>query len=89
MLLSIFTLILSILTIVTGSGDCGPGNPPHGRPDTTITISLSDMQRMFTGAMQPFDAYMSGALKIDGDTGGAMKLDSLVRSIASITQLPT
>lgn len=68
-----------------GDGDCGPGEPPVGQPDTTITISIGDMQRMFTGTLQPFDAYMSGELQIAGDTSGAMKLDGLVKSIASIS----
>lgn len=78
---------MKILLFFAGNGDCGPGEPPLGKADTTITISLADMQRMFTGALQPFDAYMSGALKVDGDTGGAMKLDSLVKSIAAMTQM--
>lgn len=71
-----------------GTGDCGSGNPPVGEPDTTITISLSNMQNMFTGALQPFNAYMSGDLQISGDIGGAMKLDQLVKSIASIASAP-
>lgn len=71
-----------------GEGDCGPGEPPVGEADTVITVTLADMQLMFTGALQPFNAYMSGALSISGDISGAMKLDQLVSSIASISSLP-
>ncbi|XP_067937412.1 stomatin-like protein 1 isoform X2 [Watersipora subatra] len=68
-----------------GDGDCGSGEPPAGPADTCITVSLADMQRMFTGSLAPFNAYMSGVLQISGDISGAMKLDELVKSIASVS----
>ena len=79
------TSVVPLSVTILGEGDCGPGEPPVGTADTVITISLADMQRMFTGSLQPFDAYMSGALKISGDMSGAMRLDGLVKSIASVS----
>lgn len=68
-----------------GNGDCGIGEPPSGVVDTAVTVTLANMQLMFTGDLQPFDAYMSGDLKVSGDLSGAMKLDSLVRTLSAGT----
>lgn len=40
---------------------------------------------MFTGTLQPFNAYMSGQLTVEGDISGAMKLDQLVKQLSALT----
>ncbi len=43
----------------------------------TVTISESDFQKLVAGQLNPMGAVMSGKIKIDGDMGVAMKLQSL------------
>lgn len=45
--------------------------------DCTITMATDDFQAMLTGDLNPMMAFMSGKIKIDGDMGVAMKLQSL------------
>jgi len=45
--------------------------------DCTIGISLEDFNLLVQGKLNPMSAMMSGKLKIDGDMGVAMKLQSL------------
>jgi len=46
--------------------------------DCTIKISQEDFQALITGNLNPMMAMMSGKIKIDGDMGVAMKLQSLI-----------
>jgi len=45
--------------------------------DVTITTSGETFDRIRSGKQNPLLAYMSGKLKVDGDTGAAMKLQKL------------
>ncbi|MFC0184118.1 Putative sterol carrier protein [Pseudarcicella hirudinis] len=45
--------------------------------DCTIKVSLKDLQGLMTGDLNPMTAMMFGKLKISGDMGVAMKLQSL------------
>lgn len=45
--------------------------------DCTIKISQDDFTRLVNGDLNPMGAVMSGKIKIDGDMGVAMKLQSL------------
>ena len=45
--------------------------------DCTVNISKDDFKALMNGALNPMTAMMSGKLKIDGDMGVAMKLQSI------------
>ena len=45
-----------------------------GEADCTISVSEGTFQRLVSGDLNPMTAYMTGKLKIKGDTGAAMKL---------------
>jgi len=48
-------------------------------PNVTISMSASDFVDMATGKLDGTMAFMSGKLKLKGDMGLAMKLQSLLR----------
>ena len=48
-----------------------------GDADATLKMDADDLARMMTGDLSPMTAFMFGKLKISGDMGVAMKLQSL------------
>ncbi len=46
--------------------------------DCTISTSLSDLQKIISGDLNPMSAVMFGKIKIKGDMSVAMKLQSLM-----------
>lgn len=61
-----------------GAGSAGEG--PVDNPTTTISMSAGDFVDLSTGRLDPTMAFMSGKLKIQGDYGAAMKLQTLMNS---------
>lgn len=61
-----------------GSGAAGAGSLCR-EPDVTLSMSDNDLLAMFQGKLQPFAAYSSGRLKIQGDIMTAMKLEELIK----------
>lgn len=47
--------------------------------DCTIKMSLGDLVDMVGGKLDGMTAFMTGKLKIEGDMGVAMKLQSILR----------
>jgi len=45
--------------------------------DTTIKVSWDDFQSLASGALDGMTAFMTGKLKIDGDMGNAMQMQSI------------
>ena len=45
--------------------------------DTTIKVSWDDFQSLATGALDGMTAFMTGKLKVEGDMGNAMQLQSI------------
>ncbi|MGB1121804.1 MAG: SCP2 sterol-binding domain-containing protein [Saprospiraceae bacterium] len=45
--------------------------------DCTISMTSEDFQAMLSGNLNPMMAFMGGKIKIDGDMGVAMQLQSL------------
>ena len=48
-----------------------------GEAETTLRLSLANMQRMMVGDLEPTLAYMTGKLKVEGKMGVALKLTSM------------
>ncbi len=46
--------------------------------DCTVGVSLEDLTAMMAGDLAPTTAFMSGKLRVEGDMGVAMKLQSLM-----------
>lgn len=45
--------------------------------DCTVSVSLSDFNQLMSGDLNPMTAFMFGKIKVSGDMGVAMKLQSL------------
>ncbi|XP_041359777.1 hydroxysteroid dehydrogenase-like protein 2 [Gigantopelta aegis] len=65
------------INLKTGSGSVGKGEP-QDKADVTVTLKCDNFQKMFAGKLNPTTAFMSGKLKIKGDTGLALKLDKIM-----------
>jgi putative sterol carrier protein len=48
-------------------------------PDLTLLAEANDCVRIFTGQMDPTAAFMSGKLKIKGNMGLALKLQTIFK----------
>ena len=46
--------------------------------DCTVGLSIGDLEAMLAGDLAPTTAFMAGKLKVEGDMGVAMKLQSLM-----------
>jgi putative sterol carrier protein len=62
---------------IDGTGTANEVSQNNGDADCTIRISQEDFKRLIKGDLNPMGAVMSGKIKIDGDMGVAMKLQSL------------
>ena len=62
----------------------GNANPPSvsnddKAADCTLKMDLSDLADLLGGKLDGMTAFMTGKLKIEGDMGVAMKLQSILR----------
>ena len=62
----------------------GNANPPNvsnddNAADCTIKMDFSDFADLIGGKLDGMSAFMTGKLKIEGDMGVAMKLQSILR----------
>lgn len=78
-------LIFPYLLSMTGQGFLGQGPDPAGDPAATLSLTFDDLQAMLLGELKPFQAYMSGRLKVSGDTAAALKLEELGNRLKSMT----
>jgi putative sterol carrier protein len=60
-----------------GAGQAGSGTVEN--PNITITMAANDFVDLTTGKLDGTMAFMSGKIKIKGDMGLAMKLQSVLR----------
>ena len=65
------------IVLKDGKGEAGPGAPEN--PNITITMASTDFVDLAMGKLDGTMAFMSGKLKIKGDMGLAMKLQSVLR----------
>jgi acyl-CoA dehydrogenase len=61
-----------------GTGDSNTVSTEDKDADCTIKIEQSDFESILRGDMDPMSAFMSGKIKVEGDMGVAMKLQSLL-----------
>jgi putative sterol carrier protein len=65
------------IALKDGTADVGEGTPEN--PNITITMKGEDFVDLATGKLDGTMAFMSGKIKIKGDMGLAMKLQSVLR----------
>ena len=65
------------IKIENGSASSGTGEVEN--PNLTLIADSGDFVKIFTGGLDPTAAFMSGKLKIKGDMGLAMRMQSMFR----------
>ncbi|HWW10089.1 MAG TPA: SCP2 sterol-binding domain-containing protein [Candidatus Acidoferrales bacterium] len=65
------------IALKDGTADVGQGAPEN--PNITITMKSEDFVDLALGKLDGTMAFMSGKIKIKGDMGLAMKLQSVLR----------
>lgn len=63
---------------IDGSGESNVVTNEDKEADCTISTSMETMLKLKSGDLNPMMAVMSGKIKIKGDMGLAMKLQSLI-----------
>jgi len=63
---------------IDGSGEKNEVSGEDKDADCTITTSVDILEQLKDGSLNPMMAVMSGKVKISGDMGLAMKLQSLL-----------
>jgi putative sterol carrier protein len=58
-------------------GIAGKASNEDGTADATISVDFEDFKKMAQGALDPTMAFMQGKLRVAGDMGVAMKLQTL------------
>jgi acyl-CoA dehydrogenase len=62
---------------IDGSGASNMVSESNATAACTVKVSKSDFQQLIKGELNPMTAVMTGKIRIDGDMGVAMKLQSL------------
>ena len=68
-----------VVVLIDGTGDTNVVSSEDKEADTTISTSLETMEKLAKGELNPMMAVMGGKVKISGDMGLAMKLQSLLK----------
>ncbi len=63
---------------IDGTGDKNVVSSEDKEAACTLTMSPENFQKLVTGDLNPMMAVMSGKVKISGDMGLAMKIQSLL-----------
>jgi len=63
---------------IDGTGETNEVSTEDNEADCTIITSVEVLEKLKNGDLNPMMAVMSGKIKIKGDMGLAMKLQSLV-----------
>lgn len=64
--------------MIDGTGDSNEVTLDDGEADCTISASSETIKGLRTGDINPMMAVMTGKIKIKGDMGLAMKMQSLI-----------
>ena len=65
------------VVLLDGTGDSNVVSTEDGEADCTLSVSAEDLVSLMKGDLNPMSAVMTGKVKISGDMGVAMKLQSL------------
>ena len=65
--------------LIDGTGDKNIVSQDNGDADCTISTDADTFIQLKSGTLNPMMAVMSGKVKIQGDMGLAMKLQSLIQ----------
>ena len=71
-------IIDDTVVFVDGTGDKNLVSDSNEEADCTISTSANSLKDMQSGDLNPMTAVMSGKVKISGDMGLAMKVQSLM-----------
>ncbi len=66
------------IVFIDGTGDSNVVSQDNNDADCTITTSVDTLVQLKNGDLNPMMAVMGGKVKIKGDMGLAMKLQSLL-----------
>ena len=61
-----------------GAAESGKGEPPEA-PNLTLQVDSGDWVKIMTGKLDGTSAFMQGKLKIKGDMGLAIKMQTLFK----------
>ncbi|PDH46550.1 MAG: sterol-binding protein [Flavobacteriales bacterium MED-G15] len=64
--------------LIDGSGDENTVSMSDAEADCTISVSTEVLEKLRDGDLNPMMAVMGGQIKISGDMGLAMKVQSLI-----------
>lgn len=62
-----------------GSGEGNVVSAEDKEAACTVNVSLENLQKVMSGDLNPMMAFMSGKIKVKGDMGVVMKLQSLLQ----------
>src|SRR5690349_20832095 len=65
--------------VVDGTGTGNIVSTEDREADCTVSIALDDLLGIMNGSVNPMTAFMSGKIKVAGDMGVAMKMQSLFK----------
>jgi hypothetical protein len=65
--------------VIDGKGDTNVVSTDDQEVDCSIGVSQEDLESLMSGNLNPMTAFMSGKIKVKGDMGVAMKLQSLFK----------
>ncbi len=64
---------------IDGTGESNTVSTEDKEADCTISVAQDDFIGMTNGSVNPMTAFMSGKIKVKGDMGLAMKLQTLLK----------
>jgi putative sterol carrier protein len=64
--------------IIDGTNGANVVSGDDAEANCTVDVSLEDFTAMVKGELNPMGAFMAGKMKVKGDTGIALKLQSLM-----------
>ena len=64
--------------VIDGTADANTVSGDDTEANCTVDVTLDDFTSMMKGDLNPMNAFMSGKMKIKGDMGVAMKLQTIM-----------